>query len=222
MASSRFQQGPVASRDTGVRQTGIQSMLTGFILAGGRSSRMGRDKAFLPIGSHTLIELVMQRLRPLVERVVVISHAHNLQRLTRMLSGDAILTDVQPGYGPLMGVYTGLMHTETSWNLFLPCDMPWIERRLIERLVGACHEEAKVIAARHPAEGIQPFPLLCHVKACRTIGALLDRNERSLQALLHQPHTQWVTIEESDLWRCFTNVNTLIDYAKLTDTPVAR
>jgi molybdopterin-guanine dinucleotide biosynthesis protein A len=168
-----------------------------------------------------MIELVVQRLRPFVERMVIIGHAHNVQRLRETLSADMIVTDVQPGYGPLMGIYTGLMHTETSWMLFLPCDMPWIDGRLIKRLAGACHGEAEVIASLHPTEGIQPFPLLCHVKACRTIGALLNRGERALHVLLHQPGTQLVMVDEPELWRSFTNINTVADYAKLTEAAVA-
>lgn len=198
------------------------SHVTGYILAGGMSSRMGRDKAFLPIGSRLLIELVVQRLRPFVERMVIIGNAHNVQRLRKTLSADAIVTDMQPGYGPLMGVYTGLMHTETSWNLVLSCDMPWIDGRVIERLAGACHGKAEVIAGLHPTEGIQPFPLLCHVKACRAIGTLLNRGERALQVLLRQPGAQLITIDEPELWRSFTNVNTLSDYAKLTESTVTR
>jgi len=194
--------------------------LSGCILAGGASSRMGRDKALLPIGSQTLVELVMERIRPLVEQVVVIGSPRNVRQLEEHL-GHKVLADLKPDCGPLMGIYTGLMHSETSWTLFLPCDMPWIDGRLIERLAGACHGEAEAIASLHPTEGIQPFPLLCHVTACRTIGALLDRGARSLQALLRQPHTQLVTIEEPDLWRCFTNVNTVADYAKLTERAVA-
>jgi molybdopterin-guanine dinucleotide biosynthesis protein A len=183
---------------------------------------MGRDKALLPVGSRTLIELIMQRLRPFVERLVVIGNAHNVQRLRDTLSADVILRDLQPGYGPLMGIYTGLMHTETPLNLFIPCDMPWVEGRLIERLAITCHGDTQVVASLHPADGIQPFPLLCHVKVCRTIGALLEQGERSIHALLHQSHTQLVKIDEPELWRSFTNVNTLSDYAKLTEATLTR
>jgi molybdopterin-guanine dinucleotide biosynthesis protein A len=181
---------------------------------------MGRDKALLPVGDQKLIERVIQRVQPSVERLMVIGGAHNAAQL-RDLTADPVLIDLKAGYGPLMGIYTGLMHTESSWNLFLPCDMPWIEGCLIERLVGACHGDAEVIASLQPTEGIQPFPLLCHVKVCRTIGALLNRGERALHGWLRQPGTQLVRIEDPDLWRSFTNVNTVADYAKLTETPVA-
>ena len=191
-------------------------MVTGFILAGGRSSRMGRDKALLPVGDRRLIELVIQRVRPAVDRLMVIGGAHNALPL-HGLPADAVLMDLKPDHGPLMGIYTGLMQTETPLNLFVPCDMPWIARRLVELLLGSCCDEVEVVAGLDPAEGIQPFPLICHVKARRAIGALLDRGERSIQSLLRQQRTQLVRLDEPEWQRSFLNINTWADYAKLTD-----
>ncbi len=190
--------------------------MTGFILAGGQSSRMGRDKALLPIGDTTLIELVIQRLRPWVDRLVVIGNTRNMAQL-RALPIDEALLDVKPDCGPLMGVFTGLMHTQTAVNAFISCDMPFIDGRLIERLAGACHGEAPVVASVHPEEGIQPFPLVCHVKAGRVVGALLNRGQWSLRGLLSQPQASVIRIEQPELWRSFTNVNTLADYARVCE-----
>ena len=190
--------------------------MTGFILAGGRSSRMGRDKALLRVGSQTLLELVMRRLAPCVQRLVVIGNAHNARQL-EALSVEPVLTDLAPEMGPLMGVYTGLMHTDTPLNLFVSCDMPWVEPRLIERLTASAGPSTEAVASVHPREGIQPLPLLCHASACRTVGALLDRGARSLQVLLAQSRARLVQIEEPALWRAFTNVNTPADYGTLHD-----
>ena len=220
MDSCHLQWKPMVSGNTNVRQTGITAMVTGFILAGGKSSRMGRDKAMLPVGDQRLIELVIQRIRPSVERLIVIGSVHNTRQL-HDLQADAVLMDLKPDHGPLMGIYTGLMHTETPLNLFVPCDMPWVEGRLIDRLVEACRDGIEFVTSLHPMEGIQPFPLLCHVKACRTIGTLLNRGERALQVLLRQPGAQLITVNEPELWRSFTNVNTLADYAKLTEAAIA-
>ena len=193
-------------------------MVTGFILAGGKSSRMGREKALLPVGQQPLIEIVIRRLRPSVQRLIVVANAHNVCRLER-LPVEALLIDLKPDSGPLMGIYTGLMNTQTPLNLFVPCDMPWVEGRLIDRLVSAYREGVEFIASLHPLEGVQPFPLVCHVKGCRSIGALLNQGERSLQMLFQQSCTQLVRVEEPDWWPSFTNVNTVADYAKLTDDP---
>ena len=189
------------------------SGVTGVILAGGLSTRMGRDKAWLPIGHRTLIELVIQRLRPHVQRLLIVANARNACQLER-LPVDAVLTDLKPDCGPLMGIYTGLMKTETPLNLFVPCDMPWIARRLIEQLLSSCCGAVEVVASLHPVEGIQPLPLICHVNACRGIGTLLDQGARSLQSLMSWRRARLVRIEAPELWRSFTNVNTVADYAK--------
>lgn len=177
---------------------------------------MGRDKAFLSIGSRTLIDIVIAHLRPCVERVVVIGRASNEQPLGG-LPVDEVLVDYRLGQGPLMGIYTGLMHTQTPLNIFVPCDMPWIEERLIKRLLAHRVGGILVVASLHPDEGIQPFPLVCHTDACRTVGTLLDKGERTLQTLFQPPHAQLVRIDEPELWRSFTNVNTQEDYARLQE-----
>lgn len=164
--------------------------------------------------------MVMERLAPHVERLVVIAHPRNAVAL-RALPVDGVLTDLKPDHGPLMGVYTGLMHTETPLNLFVPCDMPWIEARLIQRLLDACDGHTELIAGLHPLEGPQPFPLVCQTSVCQAVGALLDHGARSLQALLDHPRARLVRIEDPAWWRSFTNVNTLSDYAKLTEAAVA-
>ena len=87
-------------------------MITGFVLAGGASTRMGQDKAFLPFGASTLIESIILRIRPWVTRLCLIGSRANEHRL-RDLNAGTTLIDGEPGCGPLMGIYTGLMHSET-------------------------------------------------------------------------------------------------------------
>ena len=190
--------------------------VTGFVLAGGKSSRMGQEKALLPVGAQRLIDVAVQRLRPHVERVIVIGHAGNVEQF-RGLPVEAVLTDLKPDCGPLMGLYTGLMRSETPWNLFVPCDMPWISGRLLTRLLEQCGEDTEAVAGLHPVDGAQPFPLLCRLEAGRTVGALLDRGERSLRAFLRCPQTRLVRVEEPELLRSFANVNTPADYRELID-----
>jgi molybdopterin-guanine dinucleotide biosynthesis protein A len=190
-------------------------MVTGIVLAGGQSSRMGCDKAFLPMGTRQLIDVVIDRLRRVAQRVIVVGHAGNVERLAAARA-DAVVTDLAPGLGPLMGIYTGLMHTTTVVNVVAPCDMPCLDLRLLKQLLSRCAPEREVVASRHSAEGVQPFPLICHVAACRSIGALLDRGERSLQAVLNLPQAHVAAIDDPELGGAFRNVNTAEDYARLT------
>src|SRR5581483_2489482 len=94
--------------------------MTGFVLAGGLSRRMGADKALLRHEGATFVERVSQRLRPLVRRAVVIASERNAPSL-RALALDEVIVDLKPGLGPLMAVFTALMRTDTPLNLFVPC-----------------------------------------------------------------------------------------------------
>lgn len=193
----------------------MRTAVTGFILAGGKSSRMGRDKASLPFGNKTLAEQVVQRVRPSVDRLILIGRPENVEGLRCLAGVDAVWVDAKPDQGPLMGIYTGLCHTRTALNLFLPCDMPWVAEPLLRRIVQSLLEGAEVVASWHPLEGIQPFPLGCRRKALAIVERLLAEQERSLKALFHLPLTRLVRIEEPSLWRSFTNVNTVEAYAEL-------
>ena len=188
-------------------------MITGFILAGGQSSRMGYDKAFLSVGGRMMIEHVIARVLPHVDRLVAIGNKRNGDRLQE-LGLDGVITDIQPGMGPLMGVYTGLLHTETPLNLFVSCDMPWINGRVIKRLIAASAGGSQVVASRGPDGRLYPLPMLCHVRFGRTVGKLLNSGERSLNQLLQFVDTGLVPLDAVTLRSAFTNVNTLADYVK--------
>ncbi len=193
-------------------------MVTGYVLAGGRSTRMGSDKAFMPVGDRPLVELVIERLRPSVGRLVMIGNAHNAARLRAVYgppSVHAVLTDLVPDRGPLMGLYTGLMHTGTDLNVFVPCDMPWVDPRVLARLRQACDARTDVVASSTPDRRIEPFPLICRRAACRDVGRLLDEGAWAVQALLDRPRARLVPIHDPELRRGFTNVNTPADQAQL-------
>ena len=195
-----------------------KTMITGFVLAGGRSSRMGREKAALLIDGRPMIEHVIERLRPCVSRLCVIAHPCNLDAFND-LDVDAILTDIAPSRGPLMGVYTGLMHTATALNVFAACDMPGIEPALIDRLLAAWQPGCEAIAGTGPEGRPYPLPMLCHVSARRTVGALLDARREALHELLSLPTGRAVGLQETECRRWFVNVNTLDDYATLCNEP---
>ena len=191
-------------------------MVTGAILAGGASSRMGRDKAWLPVGAYPMIERIIARLRPHAQRIVVIANTRNAVTFEH-LPVDAVWTDLAPDRGPLMGLYTGLMHATTELAVFVPCDMPRLDGRLIEPLLRACREDATILAAAgtHHATGPQPFPLVCRASACRAIGTLLDRRTYSVRELLTHLRVRLVTLDGALGAEAFSNINTAVDYANL-------
>jgi len=134
--------------------------VTGVILAGGKSRRMGRDKAFLPFGDGLLIERVIEVIRQVTEDVLLITNTP--ERYQRF--GLPMCSDVIPEAGSLGGIYTGLAHAKTPHSLCLACDMPFVKPAFLRVLCDTA-PEADVVIPKN-AEDFQP---LCAIysQTCR-------------------------------------------------------
>ena len=104
----------------------------GFVLAGGRSSRMGRDKALLPWQGSTLLEAAAAKVRQAAGNVTILGPPQLYGRL-----GFPVLADRVPDCGPLGGLDAALATTEADWNLLVACDMPALTADLLTRLLAA-------------------------------------------------------------------------------------
>jgi molybdenum cofactor guanylyltransferase len=122
------------------------SHIAGFILAGGRSSRMGRDKAMLEIDGVTMMDRAIDLLRRVgIEPAVVGSFDESSLRV-----GVPVIPDDWPGAGPLGGIATALRYSQTPWNLVIACDTPYLTTEWLEFLKDrAC---ATFQAEQRPAE----------------------------------------------------------------------
>ncbi len=94
----------------------------GIVLAGGLSTRMGRDKATLPWGETDLLHTVLAALAPVCGRLVVVS---NVPRAIA-LPGVAVVADRYPGCGPLGGIHAGLLAAGEGYSFVAACDMPHV------------------------------------------------------------------------------------------------
>lgn len=133
---------------------------TGVILAGGKSRRMGQDKAFLPFGKGMLIERVIEVIQQVTDDVILITNTPELyQRF-----GLPMFSDVIPEAGSLGGIYTGLVYAKTAYSLCLACDMPFVKPEFL-RLLCETAAEADVVIPRN-TEDFQP---LCagYSRVCR-------------------------------------------------------
>lgn len=109
-------------------------MTIGVILAGGRSTRMGRDKAFVPFAGTPLIARAIDRLTPQVERVIVNSNADPAQFARYRVP---VVADAAPGIGgPLAGIYTVLAHWPQADIVTVAVDLPFIPADLVASLRG--------------------------------------------------------------------------------------
>jgi len=134
--------------------------VTGVILAGGKSRRMGRDKAFLPFGRGLLIERVIEVMRQVTDDVILITNTPGqYQRF-----GLPMFSDVTPEAGSLGGIYSGLTYAKTPHSLCLACDMPFVKPAFLRFLCDTVGD-ADVVIPRN-AEDFQPLCAL-YAQACR-------------------------------------------------------
>lgn len=135
-----------------IRKTNI----TGIILAGGKSSRMGFDKGLAEISGKTSIEYVYDTLKKITDQIIVVANndAYDFLRLP-------VYEDILKGYGPLGGIYTGLTVSDTEKNLIVACDMPFVTEELLQHII----EEAGNYEIAVPVAEEEIHPLCaCYTK----------------------------------------------------------
>ncbi len=111
--------------------------VSGVILAGGKSSRYGVNKAFVPFEGVSLIDRVAGVLRSVFEETVIVTNSPEDYAYLQM----PMRTDIIPGLGPLGGIFTGLQMITANAGFFVACDMPFLNPDLIRYMVGLRNEK---------------------------------------------------------------------------------
>lgn len=104
--------------------------ITGIVLAGGKSFRMGSDKGIVNLNGKKFIEHILEAVLPNVNEVLIIANNDNYNNL-----GYKVIKDKIKDCGPLGGIYTGLMNSQTENNIVVSCDIPFINSDLIKYII---------------------------------------------------------------------------------------
>ena len=181
-----------------------------FLLAGGRSSRMGRDKALLAIGGHTFIEAVAGAARPLAASIRVVGREADA-------GGFPSVADLRPGLGPLAGIETALSHAASPSALVLACDIPLVSTALLELLATEAAAAPGSIVVPEDADGrLAPLCGVYPTAALAVASRLLDVGERRPRALVDASPSRVVRFDEyrhlPDAPVLLRNVNTPEEY----------
>ena len=182
---------------------------SGFVLAGGKSVRIGRDKALLVLAGETLVERGLRQLAEVCETVAIAGGAGELRQFGRLIE------DRTPGCGPLGGIVAALEDTETEWNVFVPVDVPFLPaaawRALLEAAEGS---RAAAVLARNGGE-VQP---LCGVYHSRGLGSLRESlaagRWKVTAAVEEAGGAEYVDFEDAG-W--FRNVNTVEEFREVVE-----
>lgn len=180
---------------------------TGIVLAGGRSRRMGRDKAWLDAGGRPLIVRVLERLAPLATEMVVVvaADAAPLPDLAARVVVDRVV-----GAGPLGGLQAGLEAAHTAWSFVVACDMPFLNLDLIRYLAYLRPGHDAVIP--FPTGRADPLHAFYHQRCLAPIAVSLANGERAMISFLGAVRVRSVSAAEIACFdaegRSFLNINT--------------
>ncbi len=175
--------------------------MNGYVLAGGKNSRMGQDKGLMRFGNRALVEYSIFVLTGLVDKIYLVTANRAYEQFDLPLVEDT-LKEV----GPAGGILTALEHTDTDLNIILSCDMPFMQSQLIQSLLDQ-REAASICIYRHdgflePLCGIYRKNALQDWKTCVRAGA------RKLEHILEKCDTKYVQYEGDFEVDPFTNLNT--------------
>ncbi|MGA8941036.1 MAG: molybdenum cofactor guanylyltransferase [Acidobacteriaceae bacterium] len=193
----------------------------GFVLAGGKSSRMGEDKALLRFCGRPMVEIAVEKLRRLCAEVSIVGSREDLSGFAPVVREDRV------GVGPAAGIEAGLKAARQEWAMFMPVDVPLVPGEFLRTWV----EEALRVKMSVSYLGILSLgkqPAFCMVQRERlgSVTRLLDEGERRLEVLLNRTaetdgYASWMYNErelcggpegrppdEATLARWFANVNT--------------
>jgi molybdenum cofactor guanylyltransferase len=180
--------------------------ITTAVMAGGKSSRMGTDKAFVPLLGKPMVEHVLDRIAGLADETIIIT---NRPACFDYL-GLPLYTDIYRERGPLGGLHTALRRANHPHVLIVACDMPWLNRSLLEYLLSLREAADAVIPRwiRHP----EPLHAVYSRSCLGAIETNLQAERLKLADFFEQVRVRYVDRAELARFdpegRSFANVNT--------------
>ena len=173
----------------------------GFVLAGGKSSRMGSNKALLPFKQGTLVEHVAEQVNQAAGNVTLVGDPERYSNLSY-----PVIRDIYPARGPLSGIHAALATSLQEWNLIVACDMPEVTGAFLTKLIERAEcAKAHVVIPTGPSGLPEP---LCAAYSRASLGMIADSIERDVRKVM-----DGLTGLEIDFWRVsdprhFQNLNT--------------
>jgi molybdopterin-guanine dinucleotide biosynthesis protein A len=179
---------------------------TGIILSGGKSSRMGTDKAFIRFREQLLIEYPLKLLTPFCNEILISANTEEYKRF-----GFEVVYDEFPGCGPIGGIFSSLSHSSSDWNIVVGCDTPYLTGEILTRL---CAEtgDYDCVVPMHDGQ-IEPLVALYHKNCLSKFFENINEGQYSLRSVIKKLNCCYVDvadlIEENPL--LFSNFNSPAD-----------
>lgn len=176
------------------------------ILAGGRNSRMKREKAFLAVADRPMIETIIASAKGYVSEIIVVTNRPEAYEYLDVI----VTTDIIPRQGPLSGIHAGLLKTSASCGFVVACDMPFISMDLARKMWQQL--DAYDVVVPSMGGGLQPLHAIYSKNCAPVIERHLLKNVKKVVDVYQDLKVKVIEEEQLTQWgvdaRVFFNVNT--------------
>ena len=187
--------------------------VTGVILAGGKNIRMGESKAFLEIAGQRIIDRTVELFKGIFSQVILITHTP----LKYSYLDIEIVIDIVPKSGALIGIYTGIFYSSHPYCFVTACDMPFLNRKVIEYMITIRKDYDVVIP--HLEDGYHPLHAIYSKQCIRSIEKHIHEDNLKIIDFFDKIKAKEVTTDEINsldpTLNSFLNINTPEDLTRI-------
>ncbi len=184
--------------------------ITGIVLAGGESSRMGEDKSQMLISEQQLIEFSLNALKPFCQELIISSNKE-----VHKSYGFKTISDKQNKIGPISGIQSALANSKTDYIIILPCDSPMVKQAFVEFLISKIDNEIDALVPKYQNH-LEPLFAIYHKRILPIVDQQIAKQDYRLTNLLKQIRTETFEVQDRS---CFVNINTPEDYKNYLSLP---
>jgi len=148
--------------------------MTGIILSGGKSIRMGEDKAFIEIEGVPIVRRIYNLFKELFQEIIIVTNQKEL-----FSNFDSrIYSDLLPNKGVLGGLYTGIFYSTFNYSFCVACDMPFIKKPLVQYLMNHLQENDVIVP--RTKDGLQPLHAIYSKNCLEPIKKIIEQGNYSI------------------------------------------
>ena len=190
-------------------------MRTAIILAGGKSTRFGRDKTVLTLQGKHMVVCQVNILAPLFDEIIVVSNAENKYKSDKIKE----VADIYKECGPMGGIHAGLSYASYNTCFVVACDMPFLNLELVKRLLQCAESESpKTLIIPKNHQKIEPLYGIYQKAWCGELEENIKQGKRKLtewiQRKEEEGHVKYILVN-SEKTKCFFNINTEREYEQI-------
>jgi len=188
------------------------------ILAGGKCSRMGgENKAFLRIDNNNILELAINVLDQIFDEIIIVTNSPD--EFSSFKDKCEIITDVLKDKGPLGGIYSALLYTKQEALFVVPCDMPYLNTKLIQKEISTFSKSNCDALVPRVGKYMEPIHSIFSKRIVNELYSFLNSDQKYyIRKFLNNIDVQYFNLEDSHFHnQVFTNINTPEELERISE-----